>query len=1047
MAESTRIKYPMYQIDEHDAHTQLALLSMCYIAVYLRQSQRSGVHEELPQGYSSMTHTDNSDTLSHPIRLRRPSLSSSDSYPLLAYVQSYGFQHLEHVGHGDKEILRSIDTFQSVVRRHPSEWERLRRRSSAPWPRLTDDLVLYILTAFAPAPLLCSYIGRAWLKPKDGTNPLICAAAFRKIEHARILLSRGVSLNQRGLDTGPDHHRVLPLEVAVRRMNYCMVDLFLKEGSPVPHALFEGAVRELPRFSARIVSRLLQTDEFVEWAAIAWNERRFQCLLDPTQFLGGYTSEEDLETNERRLVQIGRNPSSWFDETSLRHAVLVGHVYTVKRMLSLNIPLPPDIILNVPNSEMMSFLLSLGCDVHVVSPNGDTPLHLVMNGWLPEDECLAKVRVLVGAGCDPFACNLAGETPLHAAAGIGSVSIVEYLLSLHVPVPPDILLVAFESSMIHLLLDEGADVHATAANGDTVLHVALSRNCHDWDQCLELANTLMGLGCDPCSPNVFGETPFHVAAKGGHFPVVQYLLSLNVPLPSSILLPVVGSFSPDTTQMIKFLIDKGADIHATSPNGDTLLGVLVTKSMRDECLTKVKILMNAGCDAHACNAAGETLFHVAAGEQHIPVLEYLLSLDIPVPSDLILTQFDKKHSLGAPCYQTIRFLLDNGADIHTVAENGDTLLHLAARVSPEGEALGLVKLLVDSGCNPYLSNVEQETPLHVASQYGYISVISYLLSLGLSLPSDILLVAMKGFSERAEVIRYLIQEGANISAIGTDGATPLHLLFVFGFEHDRLESAKILIDAGCNPQSQNLRKETPMHLAAMSGYISILEYFLSQGIPLPHDILFASTAKTIRFLLDNGIVAQSIAGNGDTRLLHRFLSSSGTEEDCLERVRILVGAAGWNPSEKKSLGETLMHDAARRNYISIVKYLLSQNASLPNDILLSAVPTVELDLNLTNERIPLLHLLICEGADTNVATWNENTLLHLVMQCNITPGREVLFQRELCKCAEILLDAGSDPYARNGDGKTALDFAEEKGEFFKENFLRLVQNSRSIRRS
>ena len=52
---------------------------------------------------------------------------------------------------------------------------------------------------------------------------------------------------------------------------------------------------------------------------------------------------------------------------------------------------------------------------------------------------------------------------------------------------------------------------------------------------------------------------------------------------------------------------------------------------------------------------------------------------------------------------------------------------------------------------------------------------------------------------------------------------PLYLLCSYGYEHDRLQSVKILLDAGCDAHSRNIRGETPVHLAARFGFISILE--------------------------------------------------------------------------------------------------------------------------------------------------------------------------------------------------------------------------------
>ncbi|KAG8215994.1 hypothetical protein J3R82DRAFT_7984 [Butyriboletus roseoflavus] len=59
----------------------------------------------------------------------------------------------------------------------------------------------------------------------------------------------------------------LPLEVAVFHGRHEMVNLFLAEGSPVPDELFVAALEVYCRTPLPIMSRLLQTDEFTEWAA------------------------------------------------------------------------------------------------------------------------------------------------------------------------------------------------------------------------------------------------------------------------------------------------------------------------------------------------------------------------------------------------------------------------------------------------------------------------------------------------------------------------------------------------------------------------------------------------------------------------------------------------------------------------------------------------------------------------------------------------------------------------------------------------------------
>jgi ankyrin repeat protein len=257
------------------------------------------------------------------------------------------------------------------------------------------------------------------------------------------------------------------------------------------------------------------------------------------------------------------------------------------------------------------------------------------------------------------------------------------------------------------------------------------------------------------------------------------------------------------------------------------------------------------------------------------------------------------------------------------------------------------------------------------------------------------------------------------------------------------------VDAGCNPHAQNLAGETPLHRAARRGCNSILEYLLSQGALLPHDILLASqTATTLRFFLGKGLDVRSVATDDVTDLMHRVLDlDSPRENHTVEFARILIGA-GWDPALKNSVGKTAMHVAARNGKIDAIKFFISQNVPLPSDILLAAIlppsdASVSAGLDAYTWRVvPLTRFLIREGAGVNVAASNGNTPLHLVMMHNFTPDQDhPVTERLLWRLVEILLNGNSDPFARNMNGQTPYDLAEAKGHFFKENFLRLVRNS------
>ena len=169
-----------------------------------------------------------------------------------------------------------------------------------------------------------------------------------------------------------------------------------------------------------------------------------------------------------------------------------------------------------------------------------------------EDNALEIVKLLVGHGHDPLEANSSGKTLICIAIEHGHLSIAQYLISLGVQLPPDLMDVAFKflkqkiptqksvsAQMIYFLLKNGVDVHACTETGDSVFHIAVEF-CSQ-DEALEIAKCLVNLSCNPLRANSSGKTPFHIAIEWAHISVMQYLLSLGIPLPPDILpmLPVV----------------------------------------------------------------------------------------------------------------------------------------------------------------------------------------------------------------------------------------------------------------------------------------------------------------------------------------------------------------------------------------------------------------------------------------------------------------------------------------------------------------------------
>ena len=186
--------------------------------------------------------------------------------------------------------------------------------------------------------------------------------------------------------------------------------------------------------------------------------------------------------------------------------------------------------------------------------------------------------------------------------------------------------------MVKSLIRGGVDANPTMFNKDTVLHLAIAN--YDESACLDLVNVFIEAGFDLATLNSTGETALQVAVPRSYTSVAKCLLLRNVPLPPDILVFAVQKGS--TPQMVRFLVHKGADVHSTMPNGDTLLHLAVARPRSSQAhqrrvLEIVQILVDAGCSPMELDFRAETAFEAAMKCGHILVMQYLLSRDIPLP--------------------------------------------------------------------------------------------------------------------------------------------------------------------------------------------------------------------------------------------------------------------------------------------------------------------------------------------------------------------------------------------------------------------------------
>ena len=335
-----------------------------------------------------------------------------------------------------------------------------------------------------------------------------------------------------------------------------------------------------------------------------------------------------------------------------------------------------------------------------------------------------------------------------------------------------------------------------------------------------------------------------------------------------------------------------------------------------------------------------------------------------------------------------------------------------------------MQAFINAGYNPTARSYAGKSPLEIAIQCRFTSVVELLVSSGAHLPPDALLIAVLQGST-LEMVECLIQRGADHSTMFC-GDTLLHLALRTPYSDEkRCKLVKRLIDAGCDTTIHDSSGQTVLEVALYGDSTSIIEVLLSSGVPFPPDALLIATQEgltleTVESLIYRGANVHSATLSGDTAL--HFALWNYSEEMCCKIVKRLINA-GCDTAACNSIGETALEIAIQYGLISVIQLLLSSNVPLPPDTLLMAVGqgsvmrSITLALYRTEEECyKLVQFLINAGCNPSVCNSEGNTVLltaikhgyssvvELLLSCNVHIPPDILHTASRHHCKPQILE-------------------------------------------
>jgi E3 ubiquitin-protein ligase mind-bomb len=285
-------------------------------------------------------------------------------------------------------------------------------------------------------------------------------------------------------------------------------------------------------------------------------------------------------------------------------------------------------------------------------------------------------------------------------------------------------------------------------------------------------------------------------------------------------MPLTPSTSANVSQLLRHMFEE----HQSSSPGEELV-----KCSAGGDVSRVEALLRGG-EVVSVDVPfnGNTALQTASQNGHIEIVKCLLRNGANIEEEDKDGDRAVHHASFGDEPEVVDLLARNSADLNARNKRRQTPLH----VSVNKGHMGVIRVLLQHHCHSSLQDSEGDTPLHDTISKKRDDMVALLLDGG----ADVTVANNNGFNclhhaalrGNIGALRHILPQLPALCGVDDqkdDGFTALHLSAL----NNHLEASQALLQAGANPNIQNVNLQTPLHLAVERRNIQIVRLLIEEG--------------------------------------------------------------------------------------------------------------------------------------------------------------------------------------------------------------------------